>query len=544
MLKTFLRVLRLMAPFGGLMLLALLLGALTIGSSVGLMATSAWMLSKAALMPSIAALSVAPVMVRFFGISRGVFRYLERLVSHDVTFRLLAHLRVAFYAALEPLAPARLSHHRTGDLLARVVGDVEGLQNIYLRAVAPPLVALLVTLGTTLLIGVFDSVAALMALAWFTAGMTLLPYIAWVSGSRLGPERVALQAELTAMMTESVQGMGELLVYGDGFDHAARLDALLEETAAHERRIARWDGLNVALNVAIVQSAGLGVLFVALARVEGVYLATLALATIAAFEAITPLAPAMQALAANLNAAARLFDVMDTPPAVTDTVSESTTPDDGSLTLHGVTFRYAPGTAPVFEQVSLNIASGERVALLARSGGGKSTLVNLLARFYPYEAGTVTLGGRDLAAYTQEGARDAIAVMEQRTYLFNTSIRENIRIARPDATDDAIIAAARGAEIHDFIAGLPDGYDTRIGEDGAQLSGGQRQRVALARALLRRTPVLILDEPVAHLDAATGDAILRTIFNEAGDRTVILLAHQPSPLLDALGVRAIYLQNA
>lgn len=544
MLKTFIRTIGLMRPFTRMIALALLLGALTVGSSVGLMATSAWMLSKAALQPSIADLAVAPVMVRFFGILRGLMRYLERLVSHDVTFRLLAHLRVRFYAALEPLAPARLSRHRTGDLLARVVGDVESLQNIYLRAMAPPLVALIVVTGTTLLIGYFDVVVALMALAWFIAGMTLLPLIAWFNGKRLGIQRTALQAEINAMMTEGVQGMGEILMYGGGdadADYRQRLDALLEQTAAHERRIARWDGLNNMLDVMLVQGAGLAVLFVALGRLDGILLATVTLATIAAFEAITPLTPATHELGANLSAAGRLYDVMDTPPAVRDHDGASPEPQDGALRLRDVVFRYAPDAPPVFDGVTLDIESGARVALLGGSGRGKSTLVNLLARFYEYDAGTVMLCGHDLRDYTQAGARACIAVMEQRTYLFNTSISGNIRIARPDATDEEIIAAAQAAEAHDFIMSLPDGYDTLIGEDGGQLSGGQRQRIALTRALLKRAPILILDEPVAHLDATTGNAILRTVFDQAAGRTVILLAHQHSALFDEIGLTSITL---
>ncbi len=541
------RLLSLMKPFAALMLLALVFGVLTIGSSVALMATSAWMLSKAALMPSIAELSVAPVLVRAFGVSRGVMRYLERLVSHDVTFRLLSHLRVQFYAALEPLAPAGLSRQRTGDLLARIIGDVDSLQNVYLRGIAPPLVAICVTLGTTALIGIFDGPSALMALAWFLVGMTLLPLLAWISGRRLGARRVALQAELSALTTERVQGMAELLIYGGGQRQQARVERLLDELAAHERQIARWDALHNALNVIVVQGAGLAVLFVALARVDGVLLATLALATVAAFEAITPLTPATHALSANLSAARRLFDLMDTPPAVTDTVTASATPRDGSLRIHDLTFRYptSDGTRqpPVFEHLSLSIASGERVALLAPSGLGKSTLIHLLARFYDYEAGEILLGGHDLRAYTQTGARAAIAVMEQRPALFNTTLRENIRVGHPEASDADVEDAARRAEIHDFIQSLPQGYDTLVGEDGGQLSGGQRQRVALARALLRPAPILILDEPTAHLDPATAEAVLTTIFQQAGERTVILLAHQASPLLARLGVRCVPLTN-
>lgn len=548
MLKTLFRTIKLLTPFTALILLALFLGVLTIGSSVGLMATSAWMLSKAALMPSIAELAFTPVLVRFFGISRGVMRYLERLVSHDVTFRLLSNLRVTFYRAIEPLAPAVLSRYHTGDLLARAVDDIENLQNIFLRAVAPPLVALIMVMITTLFIGIFDWAVALMALAWFVIGMTLLPFIAWAGGNRYGAQSITYGAELNSLLVEGIQGMSDILIYADDdspTSHPNRLNRLLTDINRHEERIAWWDALTNFLNVGVVQGAGLAVLLIALARVDGIWLASLSLATIATFEAITPLAPAFQTLGENLKAAERLFQVMDTPPAVSEgglggmyavdgMYAVPTTPIDGSVVFRDVIFRYTPNHPPIYAGLNLNILSGARVVILGASGAGKSTLVHLLARFYEYEAGEIILGGHDIRQYTQADARNCIAVMEQRTYLFNTSIKENIRIAKPDATDQDIIKVCQMAEIHDFILTLPHGYDTTVGEDGGQLSGGQRQRVALARALIRQAPILILDEPLAHLDRITADAIMDTILRQVGERTVILLAHQMNPAWEGM----------
>lgn len=515
------RTLQLIRPFGGLMLLALLLGALTITSSIGLMATAAWMLSQAALAIPLAGV---PTVVRLFGGLRGIFRYIERLVSHELTFRILAKARVDFYAKLEPLAPARLSRFRSGDLLARTVGDVEMMQNLYLRAVAPPLIALIVVIGATIFLNLFDALVALVALVWFVLGMVVLPALAGWIGDRLGGRYVLLRGELNASLAENLGGMAEILVYGGG--KTADYKRLLDDIKRHERVMAFWDGFSTAGILGLAQSSGLVVLFVALGRVESVYLALLAFTTIAVFEAIIPIAPAMQSLSANLASAKRLFDVTDLPPMVADDGDPALTPRDGSLILQDVSFRYSPDSPWVWDRLNLSIKAGDHVALIGGSGSGKSTLVNVLARFYDYEAGQITFGGHDLRAYSHHTLRDQIAVMEQRATLFNTTIFDNIQIGRPSASEDEVMRVAKQAEIHDFIISLPNGYQTHVGEDGGQLSGGQRQRIALARALLRNPHILILDEPIANLDPATGEAIMRTIFTHYHDRTVILLAHQ------------------
>ena len=300
------------------MLLATLLGALTIASSVSLMATSAWLISKAALQPSVADLSVAIVGVRFFGIARGVLRYLERLVSHETTFRLLARLRVEFYKALEPLAPARLIGQRSGDLLSRVIDDVESLQDLYLRAVAPPLVALLVGTALTVFLTAFDPLIALVALAFMLAAGIGVPLLAWWGSQRSGAVRVADRAELNATLVDSIQGMAETLVYGQAAAQLERIGALSQQLADAEQRIARSDALQVGLSALLTSGAAAAVLALAIPRLDGVFLATVALATTAVFEAFTPLAQAAVNLGATGQAAGRLFEIADLPPAVSD----------------------------------------------------------------------------------------------------------------------------------------------------------------------------------------------------------------------------------
>ncbi|MCC6805550.1 MAG: thiol reductant ABC exporter subunit CydC [Anaerolineae bacterium] len=530
----FLRLIGWLAPYWLRIVLSVLLGVLTIGSSVALMSTSAWLISKAALQPSIAELNLAIISVRFFGIARGVFRYLERLVAHDTTFRLLAAIRVKLYAAVEPLAPARLASLRSGDLLARVIDDVDALQSVYLRALAPPLVALATAALLTVLLSAFDPLVGIVALAWFAlSGAALLLLAAWL-GAQPGSALVADRADLNAALVDTLQGLPDLIAYGAADRQIAALTERAERMASHERRFARLDGLQQALMIALPAGAMLSVLIAAVPRVDGIYLATLALATVAAYEALLPLGQAASALGGSLASAGRLFALIDTPPAVTDPPSPAAPPAATDLVLSDVTFRYAPDLPPVFDRLSLRVDPGERIAIVGESGAGKSTLANLLVRFWDYESGSVRVGGVELRDLAQEDSRLIFAVMSQRTHLFNTTIRENIRIARPDADDAAVEDAARAAQIHDFITRLPDGYDTSVGENGAKVSGGERQRIALARALLHDAPILILDEATAHLDAATERAVMQTVIAAAtkrGTRTLIVFTHNPDLLV-------------
>ncbi len=518
------RLIALTLPFWRGMALATLLGVLTIGSSVGLMMTSAWLISKAALQPSIEELGVAIVGVRFFGIARGIFRYLERLVSHDTTFRLLAHLRVRFYEAIEPL---NLSDFRSGDLLSRVVDDIESLQNLYLRAIAPPLVALLVAAAMTLLFAAFDPLVALIALAFMLAAGISAPLLAGWGGRRVGRALVQTHADLNAGLIDAVQGIGEMLVYGREAAQLAELDALNAALSDQEMGFAYVDAAQSALVASLMANGGaLAVLAVAIPRVDPIFLAALALGTTAAFEAFMPLAQAAAQFGANRAAGERLFELVDAPPAVTDPPVPARLPSPSDLRLDHVTFRYAPGDPPALDDLSLTLPAGARIAVVGVSGSGKSTLVSLLARLHDPDSGQIQLGGRDLRAYAQTDVRGVVGVMEQRTHLFNTTIRENIWIGRPDADESAVIEAARRAQLAPLIESLPDGITTLVGENGLKLSAGERQRVALARVLLKDAPILVLDEPTANLDTVNERAILETILTQTAGHTLILLTHR------------------
>jgi thiol reductant ABC exporter CydC subunit len=522
-----LRLLSLLLPFWRGILLAVILGALTILSSISLMALSAWLISAASLHPSIADLGVAVVGVRFFGIARAVFRYLERLVSHETTFRLLAELRVNFYRRIEPLAPARLMSQRSGDLLSRAVTDIESLQFVLLRGAAPPLVALVSLLALTAFLGRFDLLIAATALLFMLAAAVGLPLLSAWSSEASGDQRVQTRAALNAALVDAVQGMAESVVYGQQHTQIEQIAHLSEKAAQAERQNNRIDALQTALMVLLTHGAAVLVLAVAVPRVDGIYLATLMLATTAVFEAFMPLSQAALQLGAARSAAGRLFEITDLPPAVTESGSSpAPIPERPTLQLDRVTFRYAPDLPPVLQEISLTLLPGQRIAVLGASGAGKSTLASLLLRFWEYESGSIRLGEHELRDYAHADLRAVFGVMPQRTHLFNTTIRDNIHLACPSASLAEVEQAARAAHIHDFIQSLPDGYDTIVGEDGMRLSGGERQRIALARVLLKDAPVLILDEFTANLDLVTERAVLETVLQAAAGKSLLMFTHR------------------
>ncbi|MBN1660371.1 MAG: thiol reductant ABC exporter subunit CydC [Anaerolineae bacterium] len=532
------RLFALASPFAARWALTALLGAATAASGLGLMTTSAYLLARAALHPSIAALQVAIVGVRFFGITRGVLRYLERLVAHETTFRLLTRLRTWFYAALEPLAPARLDALRGGDLLARAVADVETLENFFLRALAPPVVAVLsAAVAIGLVAGVDTRLGALLAAFLVVTGAGL-PLLAWATGRAPGRRLVSVRAELNATLVDTVQGAGDLLAAGAAGRQVARIEHLGRELGALQGRLAAAAGLHdalggLAVNLATAAVVAVGIPLVRSGQMDGVLLAVVSMAAISAFEAVLPLPPAFQYLGASLAAAGRLFEVVDVPPAVVDPAVPASPPARGALrastgpVLHvqDLSFTYEPGGPAVLRDVSLSVSAGGLVAVVGPSGAGKSTLVHLLLRFWDYSQGQIQLGGRELHAYAAADVRDLFAVVSQHTHLFTGTVRDNLALARPDASDDMLVGAARQARIHDFILSLTGGYDTWIGEQGVRLSAGQRRRLAIARAILQDAPLLLLDEPTANLDALTEREVMDSLLAHARGRTTLLVTH-------------------
>ena len=514
--------------------LSVLLSTLTIGSSVALIGTSAWLISTTALHPSIADLGVSVVGVRFFGISRGLFRYFERLVSHNVTFRLLARLRVWFYEKLEPLAPARLMEYKSGDLLARVIGDVETLENFYVRVISPSLTAALIGLIVSIFFASFYLPIALVLIAFFITLGLLLPILAQLFSMKPGQRLITQRADIQSQLVDGIQGIADLLAFGQGEKRAQQISSTGKEYGLTQNQMARINGVHSALGT-LLTNLGLWIVLVltipqvTAGNIKGVMLGTFMLMTLASFEAVNPLPLAAQMWNSSREAATRLFEVVDAEPAVSDPSSVTNGQlqiTNNELQITDLTFSYPNQASPALKDLSLTVPEGKSIAIVGPSGAGKSTIANLLLRFWDYEVEEITLGGKSLKVLNQDEVRKRIALVSQNSYFFNTSIRENLRMARRSATQEEIESAACAAQIHEFIANLPKGYDTLIGEQGLRLSGGERQRLAIARALLKDAPILIFDEPTANLDLLTEKDVLATLFEKMRGKTSLLITHR------------------
>ncbi|MGE5643678.1 MAG: thiol reductant ABC exporter subunit CydC, partial [Byssovorax cruenta] len=512
--------------------LSVLLSTLTIGSSVALIGTSSWLISTAALHPSVADLGVSVVGVRFFGISRGLFRYLERLVSHNVTFRLLARLRVWFYEKLEPLAPARLMEYKSGDLLARVIGDVETLENFYVRVISPSLTAVAIGILVSLFFAAFYVPIALVLICFFLAVGLILPFLAQLASRRAGQRLITQRADLHSQLVDGIQGMPDLLAFGQGARCMRQISSAGKAYGSTQKQMARINAVHSAL-VTLLTNLGSWIVLamvipqVSAGNIKGVMLGTFTLMTLASFEAVMPLPLAAQMWNASREAARRLFEVVDAEPAVKETGYPGL--ENGlssTLQFSNLTFSYPAQTTPALQNVGFTVPEGKSFAIVGPSGAGKSTIANLLLRFWDYEIGDIALGGESLKRLDSDEVRKRLALVSQNNYFFNTSVRENLRMARRGVRQEEIEEAATAAHIHEFIIGLPKGYDTLIGEQGVRLSGGERQRLAIARALLKEAPILIFDEPTANLDPVTEKQVLETLFETMKRKTSLLITHR------------------
>ena len=532
------RAVALAGPRRGRIALSALAGAGAVLAAIALLGTSGYLISRAAQQPPILTLTVAIVAVRAFAIVRALLRYAERIVSHDLALRALADLRARFFARLAPLVPAGLPGPRRGDLLSRFVADVDTLQDLYLRALAPPLVALVVAVvAGAAALALVPTAAAVLTGAMLVA-IVAVPAATAAAGRAAGRRQAPARAALTSELVEALEGGAELAVAGRADDRLDRLraaDARLARLAVRDAVVAGAASASGALvaGAALVGVLAAGVAAADRGALDGVLLATLAFVALAAFEGVAPLPAAAQRLGACARAAARLAEITDAPAPVTDPSAPRPLPATGELVVDGVRARYGAGAPWVLDGACLRLSPGRAVALVGPSGAGKTTLAHLLVRFRDPDGGRVTLGGVDLRAAAQDDVRAAVVLAGQDAHLFTTTVRENVLLARRDAADAELVDALARADLGPWLATLPDGLDTLVGEDGAQVSGGQRQRIALARALLADARFLVVDEPTAHLDPAGARDLMRRLAGAADDGLGVLVITHAREGLDA-----------
>ena len=525
-------------PYGRLAL-AGLLGLAAAAATIGLLAGSGYVVGRAALRPGLSAIVGILAAVEVLAFLRGPLRYAERLVGHDAALRALTRWRVWLYDCLSPRVPAALSGWRSGDLLTRAIDDVDALQDLYLRTLLPVAVAVGAAAIGIVAVGVILPWAALALGLPLIIALTAPAVLTWRRGG--DAELAALAGGLSAQVVDALTGAPELLAFGAEARLLDEVETLGARGDALERRHARLGSAVTLLMQVCLAAAVTGVLAIGVSAVHDhhigqVMVAVLPLAALATFETI-PGVPLAVAHSLHVRAAARrLFALEDVPVPVRDpaepgdpvdwVATVNATGDVPDVAFTDAALRYDSGLPRALDGVSLLLASGGRVAVTGSSGAGKSSLVTALLRYWPLEAGTLELGGRDVEGLHQADVRAACALADQRAQLFAGTVRSNLTLGRPDATDEAIADALQATRLQTWVSSLPDGLDTPVGEDGVALSGGERRRLAVARALLAPGPVIVLDEPTSGLDPALADALINGVFGAAGSRSILLITHR------------------
>ncbi|MCF6190491.1 MAG: thiol reductant ABC exporter subunit CydC [Cocleimonas sp.] len=552
----FLRLWRLFKPYWGWMSLGILLALITVLSNVTLMALSGWFITSMAI-AGVAGASIdyfSPAAgIRGLAISRTASRYGERVITHEATFRVIAELRHWFYLHLEPLAPAVLQRYHSGDLLSRIRADIDTLENVYIRIIVPVTVAIIACSLFILFLSRYDTLLAIFVLLMFIIAGVITPL--WINKLSAKPakKKVELSSELRTQVIDSVQGMGELLIYGAAPQQIEKVDKLSKQLLTQQSKLASNFALSQSILSLCINIAMLGVVVIAIpllmregsitqAGLSSPNLVMLTLFTLASFEAVMALPLAFQTLPETLAAARRIFSLVDAKPQVTEPKADSPTPKNNDIVFNKVSFSYAKNsdkepnknvnksTANVFNDLSFSLPQGKRLGIVGSSGIGKSSIVNLLLRFWEPTSGSITYGGHELSQYKSEDIRQYFSVVTQQSHFFNSTIKSNLRLAKRDASDAEVEQVCRVAQIHDFILSLPEGYETWVGEAGLKLSGGQLKRLTIARALLKDSPVLILDEPGEGLDSQTEKEMLKAVFEYKKENSILLITHRQTGL--------------
>ena len=532
------RLLKLVQPWWGQLALTFVLGLAQHGSIIGLGVISALLVGQVITGGD---LTLLIILLGVFVPLAGIFTFAESWASHDLAYRLLAEMRLDLYNKLDPLAPAYLVKRRSGDLISIMGGDIELVEFFFAHTITPAFVAILVPIAVLVTLGIIAWPLALI-LAPFLVVVAVSPFYAQKRTERLGEEVRGQIGEVHAHMVDSIQGLREVSAFGRGPLRTAEMVRNGWRYAHFQLRFLKEQASQVGLIEAMTALGSLAVLALGLwFRTQGditrpqVILAVILSA--AAFAPVSDIARTMKQLLETLAAARRLFEIHDEPVPVADGPGFAVTSEAGSsapsMRFQGVSFSYGPEEPEALQDVTFAAEPGQTLALVGRSGAGKSTCANLLMRFWDPSHGSISLDDRDLRDFGLDQLREQIALVTQDTYLFNTSIRENLRLGRQDADDAQVEDAARRANAHEFITSFPDGYDTLVGERGMQLSGGQRQRVSIARALLKNSPLLVLDEATSHLDAVNEQQVRNALERLMEGRTTLVIAHRLSTIRNA-----------
>jgi thiol reductant ABC exporter CydC subunit len=524
------RLVRLLGLRPGRVAVSVGLGALAVVAGAVLVGTAGYLICRAARQPPILSLTTVMVAVRVAALTRPGARYAERLASHDLAFRSLGNLRARVLERIEPLAPAGLEGYRDGELLSRMVADVDQLQDVALRLVLPVGVALVA--GAVIVGGVLvvDPTAGVLLGAGLGVAAVLGPLVAARAVARTQRRQAALRARLTAELVDALDAADELWLNRADGRAAASVAAADRELVAVALRDARGAGAADAVGVAAAALTTLAILAATTAAagrgaLDPLLVAPLTLVAVGAFEAVLPLSTAARQLPAVLAAGRRVLELMDHEPEVADPARPAPAPSRRpGIALDRIVVDRGPERR-VLDGVSLDLPAGGRVVLSGPSGSGKTTLAQLLVRFLERRGGDARIGPHDLRDHRQDDVRAAVLLGAQEPHVFDSTIRENLLLARPGAGDADLRAALARARLGEWVASLPDGLDTLVGERGRALSGGQRQRLALARSFLADPSVLVLDEPTAHLDTATAGALLDDLWREAAGRSLLLITH-------------------
>lgn len=535
-MRDLLRLLRLLRPYWHWVLLGIVLSLFTVLANVGLLALSSWFIASMAIAGAAHLtmnFTLPSTGVRGLALGRTGGRYLERLVNHNTTFRVLSRLRVWFFTRLEPLAPARLSRYRSGDLLSRIRADIDTLDDFYVRGFVPVVVAFLSVAAIALFISGFSVKLMAIDLAALAAGGVLLPLLLMWLGTKPGRERVAAASNLRAAIVDGAQGSAELLAFGALEGHMEKMTALSAELTQSERRL---NGLEGGADGGIILTSGLamwgGTLLLVPVIAGGLLppadIAMLSVLMLASFESIMPLPGVFKRIGEMAAAARRLFEIIDAEPAVGEPTVQAPA---GSLAgtrleVERLRFSYGEDEPLILDGLSFTIRKGECLAIVGPTGAGKSSLVNVLLRFWDYSGGSVRIDGVELKSRGGEEVRSLFSAAEQAPFLFHATLRENLLLGDPTADDAKLKGIMRAVELGELIRTMELGLDTVVGEGGLKLSVGQARRLTVARALLKEAPFLILDEPTEGLDDATADRLLDSVALASADRAVILISHR------------------